>query len=148
MVIKVSRVIFNVVYWKLQQKFTYNRVLNGTSTWIGNLNSVACGKCRMDTNTNDIARHLSPDEAEIESISDVIFFQWDACNEVTSNRRDQRNDSHFLSPRTDRHNRNTIGNTNESPRWISDGGFIIVAISHLRNNVSRTSLRMFYNASC
>lgn len=62
----------------------------------------------MDTNTNDIARHLSPDEAEIESISDVIFFQWDACNEVTSNRRDQRNDSHFLSPRTDRHNRNTL----------------------------------------
>lgn len=59
-----------------------------------------------NTNTNDIARHLSPDEAEIESISDVIFFQWDACNEVTPNRRDQRNDFHFLSPRTDRHNRN------------------------------------------
>lgn len=77
----------------------------------------------MDTNTNDIiARHLSADEAEIESISDVIFFQRDARNEVTSNRRDQRNDSHFLSPRTDRHNRNApsvlrMEKLEVDPRW-------------------------------
>lgn len=55
-------------------------------------------------------------------------------NEVTSNRRDQRNDSHFLSLRADRHNQSTFID-------ITNGGLkidvIIVAISHVRNNESR-----------